>query len=74
MKTSKDLLLQQALQLSEDDREVLALELLASLTTDEGRDASWELEIDRRLAEVDNGTAQWIPLEDVLEEMRAEFK
>jgi len=34
-------------------------------------DASWKAEVERRVAEIDSGTAKLIPLEDVLARMDA---
>jgi putative addiction module component (TIGR02574 family) len=34
-------------------------------------DASWKMEVERRVAEIDSGTAKLIPLEDVLARMDA---
>ena len=34
-------------------------------------DASWKLEVERRVAEIDSGTVEMIPMEDVLARMDA---
>jgi putative addiction module component (TIGR02574 family) len=36
-------------------------------------DASWKAEVERRVAEIDSGTAKLIPLEDVLARMDAKI-
>lgn len=50
-------LIDQALALSEDEREVIAVELMASLTErDEDWESAWALEVERRVAEVRAGS------------------
>jgi putative addiction module component (TIGR02574 family) len=46
-----------------------------SIDTDEQReiDEAWRIEIERRVAEVDAGTAKLIPAEDVIRELRAKY-
>jgi putative addiction module component (TIGR02574 family) len=62
-----------ALALSIEERSWLAHDLWESLRTPEEReiDAAWETEIERRVAEVEAGTAKLIPAEEVLRELRA---
>ena len=59
-----------AAQLSDDDRELLMVELAASLRPQtpeeqEAYDREWEAEIERRLRDIDEGREQLIPWEDV---------
>lgn len=57
--------------LSVDDRADLAYFLLTTMEpSDEDVEASWEREIDRRVAEIRAGTAVGRPVEDVLAELR----
>ncbi len=72
-----DALLEQALQLPDDQRGTLAARLLrtlepdeADVTTDEWR-AAWSAEIDRRVQEVDDGTAELLDGDEVLADARA---
>jgi putative addiction module component (TIGR02574 family) len=62
----------EALGLGVEERGWLAEALWDSLRTPEQReiDAAWESEIDRRVAEVEAGTAKLIPGEEVLRELR----
>lgn len=53
----------------------LAEQLLSSVRdTDEEIEAAWADEIERRLAEVENGTARLIPSEEVFAEIRRLLK
>jgi len=59
-----------AAQLSDDDRELLMVELAASLRPQtpeeqEAYDREWEAEIERRLRDIDEGREQLIPWKDV---------
>jgi len=62
-------LLHRALQLPEAARAALADSLLASLDheVDEDAEDAWREEIRRRIVEIDNGSAQLVPWEDVEE-------
>lgn len=67
MSTSVEELAAQAIHLSVDDRVRLADLLLASLPaeTDAEVDAAWDAEIQRRVADVNAGTARLVPSEEV---------
>jgi putative addiction module component (TIGR02574 family) len=54
----------------------LAEQLWDNARTPEEReiDAAWEAEVDRRVAEVDAGTAVLIPGDDVIRELRAKYR
>jgi putative addiction module component (TIGR02574 family) len=60
-------LLQQALALSVEEQEALADSLISSLggKVDEGVEAAWQAEIEKRIAELDSGRAKTIPWEEV---------
>jgi hypothetical protein len=47
-----------ALALSQDDRELLAIDLHYSMKKDPGYDEAWAAEIARRVKEVEDGTAE----------------
>ena len=76
MARKADDLYQEALTLSEEERERLAL-LLHNATASESADPeiekAWVQECKRRLAELDSGVEQAIPADDVLEEARRRF-
>ena len=66
----------EALELPSSDRAQLATRLIASLegeTPDDPAEVerAWEEEIRRRLAELDAGTAELIPADEVFAELRA---
>jgi len=73
-----DAVLAQALQLPEEERGDLVARLLRSLEPDDGDEVTgddwegaWSAEIDRRVEEVRNGTADLVDGETVLRESRA---
>jgi hypothetical protein len=73
-----DALLEQALQLTDDQRGTLAVQLLRTLEPADGEEiaedewqAAWSVEIDRRIREVDDGTAELIDGDEVLADARA---
>lgn len=63
----------EASELSEKDRAVLAGLLIESLEgePDEGVEAAWAAEIERRVAELDAGTVKSIPWEEVRQRLLA---
>jgi putative addiction module component (TIGR02574 family) len=65
-------LLDEALALSEDEREILALQLLESLgPRDAGWEEAWGAEIERRLEEVRSGKVELRSWDEVHAELRA---
>lgn len=60
-----------ALQLPLEDRSRLAPRLLESLDDDDDVSPEWKDEIDRRLQEIDDGTAKMIPHAEVMANVRA---
>jgi putative addiction module component (TIGR02574 family) len=66
MKGTAKRVLNAALKLPEPERVELVEELLADLDgTDEGVDAAWATEIDRRTREIDEGTVKPVSLASV---------
>jgi putative addiction module component (TIGR02574 family) len=67
--------LAEALRLDPDSRAELAAELLASLDgpIDPDAEAAWELEIERRVAAIEAGTAKLEPWEDVKRRIEREI-
>ena len=47
-----------ALRLSQDERELLALDLAESMQKDAGYDEAWAAELDARTKQIDDGTAE----------------
>lgn len=67
MATSARELYQQAMELEDEERASLAGLLLESLDTEveEGVEAAWLEEIERRMVALDSGDAKLVPWEDV---------
>lgn len=76
MSTLLTTLEQQARTLAPDERARLAEVLLESLHDSPlgELEAEWEREIERRVAEVESGSAQLIPIAEVLAQARARLK
>ncbi len=70
-----DELSRKARALPPEERIRLAEELLSSVQdSDEEIEAAWAQEIERRLEEVESGTAKLIPAEEVFAEIRSFLK
>ena len=75
MTTLVDELSQKALELPAEERVRLAEKLLATVHgVDPEVEEAWDVEIQRRLAEIDSGTAKLIPAEEVFAEVRRILK
>jgi putative addiction module component (TIGR02574 family) len=75
MTTLVDELSQKALELPAEERVLLAERLLATVhEVDPEVEAAWDVEIQRRLAEIDSGTAKLIPAEEVFAKVRSLLK
>ena len=61
MTPSVQQLLQEAEELSPDEREELALCLLDGLPSDPDHEAKWAAEIDRRMQQIEKGDVEWVP-------------
>jgi putative addiction module component (TIGR02574 family) len=69
-------ILAEALELELDARAELAAELLASLDgpSDSDAEASWAIEIERRVAAIEAGTARLEPWDDVKRRIEGELR
>ena len=56
--TKYESVLTQALELDEDDRQMLLLQLELSLDREPGYEEAWAKEIHKRISELDNGAAE----------------
>jgi putative addiction module component (TIGR02574 family) len=75
MTTLVDELSKKALELPAGERVRLAEKLLATVhEVDPEVEAAWDVEIQRRLAEIDRGTAKLIPADEVFAEVRRILK
>jgi putative addiction module component (TIGR02574 family) len=64
-----------ARELSPEERVLLAEGILATVHgVDEEVDAAWEAEITRRVADIESGSAQLIPAEEVFANLRRTSK
>ena len=63
-----------ALQLSATERAHLIERLIASLDIDPDIEAAWAAEVERRNAEIENGTVSLIPGHEALANLKAEFR
>lgn len=72
MAVSREELFRQALQLDESERAALVGMLIDSIDSDgeEGVEAAWMAEIERRIAELDAGIAKAIPWDVVRDGLR----
>ena len=59
-----------ALLLSPEERVAIADRLLASLSVDSDADEAWQVEINRRIAEVEAGRMTVAPIEDAIARAR----
>lgn len=69
-----ELLEAEALKLTAAERAALAQLLLASLDVDAEIDEAWAVEIERRIADIESGAVQTIPIADALAQIHAALK
>ena len=74
METQLEILESEALKLTIGERAALAQRLLASLDKDAEIEDAWAAEIERRIAEVESGAVQVIPIAEALARVRAALK
>jgi len=74
METQLEILEAEALKLTLSERAVLAQRLLASLDEDAEIGDAWAAEIERRIADVESGAVQVIPIAEALVQVRAALK
>jgi putative addiction module component (TIGR02574 family) len=64
----------EALKLTSGERAAFAQLLLASLDEDAEIEEAWAAEVERRIADLETGTVQAIPISDALARVRAALK
>ena len=74
MNTHLKTLAEEALKLRPEEREALVQVLIASVSEEDGVEAAWAAEIERRAVELENGVVQTIPLTDALAQIRSRLK
>jgi putative addiction module component (TIGR02574 family) len=74
METLLEIVEAEALKLTAGERAALARRLLASLDEDAEIEEAWAAEVERRIAEVESGAVQPIPMSEALAELRSSLK
>ncbi len=74
LQTQVEILEAEALKLTPAERAALAQRLLASLDEDAEIEEAWAVEVERRIAEVESGAVQVIPIAEALARVRAALK
>jgi len=74
LQTQLEILEVEALKLTPGERAALAQRLLASLDKDAEIEEAWAVEVERRIADVESGTVQVIPIAEALTRVRAASK
>ena len=74
METQLEILESEALKLTLGERAALAQRHLASLDEDSEIEDAWAAEIERRIADVESGAVQVIPIAEALARVRAALK
>lgn len=74
MSTQFEILQAEVLKLIPADRALLAEHIIASLDEDNEIESAWAVEVERRVAEVENGTVVGMPFEEVIAQARASLK
>jgi putative addiction module component (TIGR02574 family) len=74
METQLEILEEEALKLTSGERAALAQRLLSSLDEDAEIEEAWAVEVERRIADVESGVVQVIPMAEALAQVRAALK
>ncbi|MBM3341502.1 MAG: addiction module protein [Betaproteobacteria bacterium] len=74
MSTQLEILEAEALKLTPSERAAFAQRLLESLDHDAELEDAWAVEVERRIAEVESGAVQVIPIDEALAQVRAALK
>ena len=72
--TQLEILEAEALKLTPGERAALAQRMLASLDEDAEIEAVWAAEVEHRIADVESGSVQVIPIAEALARVRAALK
>jgi len=72
--TQLEILEAEVLKLTPGERAALAQRLLASLDEDADTEDAWAAEVERRIADVESGAVQVIPIAEALARVRAALK
>jgi len=72
MNQKSEAIILDALQMPDEDRAMIAERLIASLDHDFEKDAEifWQIEIEKRIKEIDSGKAVCVPWEEIRAQLR----
>lgn len=74
MQTQFELLEAETLKLTAAERARLAEHLIASLDEDTEIEEAWAVEVEKRIASIENGSVQLIPVSEAIAQARAALK
>ena len=74
MSVRAELLVNEALQLTPEERAQMVDRLIASLDTAPENDEAWAAEVERRNAEIENGSVQLLSGPETVEKLISEFQ
>ncbi len=74
MQTQFELLEAETLKLTAAERARLAEHLIASLDEDTEIENAWATEVEKRIADIENGSVQLIPVAEAIAQARAAIK
>ena len=74
MSATVEILEAEALLLTRDARARLIERLIASLDVDPEVEEAWAVEVERRQAQIENGTVSLVPGPETLAKLKTEFK
>jgi putative addiction module component (TIGR02574 family) len=74
MSSQLEVIEEQALKLSAEERAQLADRLISSLFGDHEVEEAWAVEVERRVREIESGEAQLIPASEAIARARAAIK
>jgi putative addiction module component (TIGR02574 family) len=74
MSNTLEVLEEQALKLTPEERVQLADRLIASVFKDHELEEAWAVEVERRIAEVESGRSELIPASEAIGRARAAIK
>ena len=74
MENQLEILEAEALKITASERAAYARILLANLDKEPGVEGAWDIETGRRIADIESGSTQVIPIADALAQVRAALK
>ena len=74
MASKAEILVNEALQLPAEERALVVDRLIASLDIAPEIEEAWAAEVERRNAEIENGSAQWLSGPETVDHLISEFQ